>query len=221
MAEGIFLLPRIGQANDPNSCRQLAQTTAFGTAGVVVANKAAKLYKLTAVNKSTTPYFIQVFDAKILPVNDAIPVWERALKAQSAGPEDVELDFGLAGLSCTNGITIAISTTGQKLTLAGAADAYAFALFAATVAAPVITSLTPATGSSAGGTAVTITGVGFGGATGVTIGGVACTSVVVVSDTSITCATGAHAAGTVDVIVTCPAHLGGASAALRSAFVYT
>lgn len=221
MAEGVFLLPRIGQASDPNSCRQFAQTTAFGTAGVVIANKQSKLYKLTAVNKSTTPYYIQVFNKNIAPVNDDLPIWERALKAQASGPEDIELDFGLAGLMCTSGLSIALSSTGQKLTLAGSADAYAYALFAASVLPPVITSISPATGTSAGGTAVTLTGSGFGGATGATVGGVALTSFTVVSDTSITGTTGAHAVGAVDVIVTCPAHLGGASAALRDAFTYT
>ena len=66
---------------------------------------------------------------------------------------------------------------------------------------PDITSLSPTSGDIAGGTAVTITGVGFTSATGVTFGGSAATSVVVVSDTSITCVTPAHAVGAVNVVV--------------------
>lgn len=70
---------------------------------------------------------------------------------------------------------------------------------------PEIASLNPATGAAAGGTAVTITGEDFTGATGVTFGGTAATSVVVVSDTSITCVTPAKTAGAYDVVVTTPA----------------
>lgn len=69
-----------------------------------------------------------------------------------------------------------------------------------------VTLLTPGSGSTAGGDAVQIDGkgflAGFPGATTVTFGGVAATSVVVVSDTQITCVTPAHSAGTVTVVVT-------------------
>lgn len=83
--------------------------------------------------------------------------------------------------------------------------------------APNITSISPATGSTAGGTAVTITGTDFTGATGVTIGGAAATSVVVVSDTSITCVTPARTAGAKDVVVTTPA----GSDTLTGGFTYS
>ena len=193
----------------------------FGTAGVVIANNVSRLYKLTAVNQSVTPYYIQVFDKAIAPVANDLPIWERALKAQAAGPEDCELDFGLAGLTCTTGLSIALSSTPNLLTLAGVSNAYAFALYAAKVQSPTVTAITPTSGTSAGGTAVTITGTGFGGATSATIGGNAVTSFVVVSNTSITAVTAAHAVGATDVIVTAPTHLGGASAAFRSAFTFT
>ena len=71
-------------------------------------------------------------------------------------------------------------------------------------AAPAVTGVNPASGTTAGGTAVIITGTGFTGATGVTFGGTAATTVIVNSDTTITATTPAHAAGTVDVIVTTP-----------------
>lgn len=67
---------------------------------------------------------------------------------------------------------------------------------------PVITSILPGAGPITGGTAVTITGLNFVGTPSVTFGGLACTSVVVVSSTTITCVTPAHTAGTVEVIVT-------------------
>lgn len=71
-------------------------------------------------------------------------------------------------------------------------------------APPTITTVAPTTGAAAGGTAVTITGTGFTGATGVTFGGTAGTNFVVVSATSITCMSPAHAAGAVDVVVASP-----------------
>lgn len=68
--------------------------------------------------------------------------------------------------------------------------------------APTLTSISPNVGGTVGGTAVTLTGTNFTGTTGVTIGGVACTSVVVVSATSITCVTPAGSTGDASVIVT-------------------
>jgi hypothetical protein len=70
-------------------------------------------------------------------------------------------------------------------------------------AAPTVTAIDPATGTTAGGTAVTITGTALAGATSVTIGGVAAIFTVV-NPTTITATTGAHAAGVVDVVVTTP-----------------
>jgi hypothetical protein len=64
-----------------------------------------------------------------------------------------------------------------------------------------VESVTLAAGTVAGGAAVTIAGFGFAGATSVLFGGVAATSVVVVSNLSITAVTPAHASGAVDVEV--------------------
>ncbi|SDI91049.1 IPT/TIG domain-containing protein [Frankineae bacterium MT45] len=85
----------------------------------------------------------------------------------------------------------------------GAATVFTFA------AAPVVSAVAPATGSSLGGSLVTVTGTGFTGASNVSFGGVAGTSVTVVSATSLTVLAPAHAAGVVDVQVTTP---GGVSA---------
>lgn len=73
---------------------------------------------------------------------------------------------------------------------------------AAQAATPVFTSITPAVGTTLGGTSVTISGSGFSAPT-VTIGGVACA--VTSNGTSvntIVCTTGAHIAGTVNVVIT-------------------
>jgi len=84
-------------------------------------------------------------------------------------------------------------------------------------AAPTVTGVTPATGSEAGGTPVTIAGTGLTGATAVTFGGVPATSVTPVSDTSVTAVTPAHAPGPVDVVVTTP----GGDGTLPGGFTYT
>jgi hypothetical protein len=70
--------------------------------------------------------------------------------------------------------------------------------------APTITSLDVVLGTTAGGTAVDITGTGFTATPGVTFGGTAATSVVRVSATHVTCVTPAHAVGAVDVVLTNP-----------------
>lgn len=83
--------------------------------------------------------------------------------------------------------------------------------------APTVLSVSPNSGSDAGGTPVTITGTNFTGATGVTFGGAAATSVVVVNATTITCNTPAGTAGAVTVAVTTPSGTG----SLSNAFTYT
>ena len=83
-------------------------------------------------------------------------------------------------------------------------------------APPTISSVSPATGSTAGGTPITITGTSLTGATSVTVGGVAVTNVLVVSSTSITAVTPAGTVGAKSVAVMTP----GGSASLANAFTY-
>jgi hypothetical protein len=85
-----------------------------------------------------------------------------------------------------------------------------------TPAAPTVTAISPASGSTAGGTAVTIAGTNFAAGTTVTIGGVAATSVQLPSVTTITATTGARAAGAADVVVT----VAGRTVTLAGAFTY-
>src|SRR5712692_2418408 len=72
------------------------------------------------------------------------------------------------------------------------------------VAAPTVRSVSPSSGPTAGGTAVSITGTNFVTGATVTLGGTAATNVVVVSAGQITATTPAHAAGAVNVVVTNP-----------------
>jgi hypothetical protein len=82
---------------------------------------------------------------------------------------------------------------------------------------PVITSLSPSSGSIAGGTIVTIRGTNFTGASSVTIDGKAATPIKVVDNTTITCkAPVSLSAGPVDVIVT----TGGGPSSAFSSYTY-
>ncbi|AVF40216.1 autotransporter outer membrane beta-barrel domain-containing protein [Pandoraea apista] len=73
------------------------------------------------------------------------------------------------------------------------------------VATPSLTSVSPNTGLSSGGTSVTITGTGFvAGETTVAFGGAGATGVIVNSATSLTATTPAHAVGAVPVLVSTP-----------------
>jgi hypothetical protein len=89
--------------------------------------------------------------------------------------------------------------------------------FTYTNPAPTVTSISPASGPIAGGTAVTITGTGFLSGATVKIGGVAATGVTVAGGTSITATTAANSSGTTNVVVT---NTDGQSGTLLSGFTY-
>ena len=93
---------------------------------------------------------------------------------------------------------------------ASAADAFTY------VTQPTISSISPTTGSTAGGTPITITGANLTGATSVTVGGVAATSVVVVWSQSVTAVTPAGTVGAKNIVVTTP----NGTASAGNAFTY-
>ncbi len=68
--------------------------------------------------------------------------------------------------------------------------------------APTVTSIFPNGGPIAGGTAVTLSGKGYEAGMTVSIGGVNCSGLTVLSATRLSCATGPHALGAVDVVAT-------------------
>src|SRR5262249_9791428 len=93
-------------------------------------------------------------------------------------------------------VDVVVTTSRGSATLAGGFT------YIAPIPVPVISGLTPNSGGIAGGTAVTLTGTDFTGASEVTFGGVPGTALNVVDATTISVTTPAHAAGSVDVIVT-------------------
>jgi hypothetical protein len=101
-------------------------------------------------------------------------------------------------------VNVAVTTAGGTVTGSGL---YTY------VAPPTVTSIAPTTGTTLGGTSVTLTGTNFTGATALTFGGTAATGVTVVNATTITAMTPAHAAGTVELVVTTP---GGTARGVRA-----
>jgi hypothetical protein len=84
--------------------------------------------------------------------------------------------------------------------------------------APTVSGISPTSGTTAGGTPVTITGTGFLAGATVSLGGTAATGVTVVSSTSITATAPAHAAGAVNVVV---ANTDSQSGTRPSGYTYT
>ena len=85
------------------------------------------------------------------------------------------------------------------------------------IAAPTVTSVSPNSGTTGGGTLVTITGTNFAAGATVTFGTTAATNVVIVNSTTITATTPAGSAGAVTVTVT---NTGTQSGSLTNAFTY-
>ncbi|MBK5298796.1 MAG: IPT/TIG domain-containing protein [Vicinamibacteria bacterium] len=81
---------------------------------------------------------------------------------------------------------------------------------------PSVVSVSPNSGTTLGGTAITVTGANFAFGVQVTVGGAAATNVVVTSSTTLTATTSTRSAGTVEVTVT----LDGRSGSLPAAFTY-
>ena len=83
---------------------------------------------------------------------------------------------------------------------------------------PIVSAVAPATGPTAGGTTVTITGMHIDPLATVTFDGMSVTVISVASDgSSLTTVSPVHAAGVVDVVVTNP---GNRSASVHNAFTY-
>ncbi len=125
----------------------------------------------------------------------------------------------VSGFTVLNGTTITATTGAHSAgvvdvvvtTPGGTGTGAGLFTYAAPPAAPTVSAVSPASGSTSGGGVITITGANFTGATAVTVGGVEASNVAVVNDTTITATTGAHAAGVVDVAVTTPSGTGAGS----------
>jgi hypothetical protein len=123
---------------------------------------------------------------------------------------------------CASGATLAFHPTTISQYVGPTLDAGASSGCLAVVgggggSAPTVGGINPPNGAAAGGTPVAITGTNFVSGATVSIGGAAATGVNVGSSTSITATTSAHAAGTVNVVVTNP---GAQSGTLTNGYTY-
>ena len=105
-------------------------------------------------------------------------------------------------------VTVMVTVSGQSASLAGG---FTY------IGVPTVSGVSPNSGSTAGGTAVTITGTNFAPGATVTFGGVAATNVAVVNSGAITATTPAGSGGAVTVTVTNP---GAQNGSLANAFTY-
>jgi endonuclease/exonuclease/phosphatase family metal-dependent hydrolase len=110
--------------------------------------------------------------------------------------------------------TVSVEVTNPDNQSATLANAFTFN--APPSPAPSVSAVSPNSGSTNGGTSVTITGSGFVSGASVNIGGVFATNVNV-SSTTITATTPAHAAGAVSIVVTNP---NSQSATLTNGFTF-
>ena len=127
-------------------------------------------------------------------------------------------------INASSGALLAAASSATPITsvvVAAPAGAGGFAMaqfrYGTPPVVPTVTGVSPASGPTAGGTSVTVTGTGFTGATAVRFGATAAASFTVNSATSIT-ATSAAGTGTVDITVTTPGGTSAASAADQFTF---
>ncbi|HYK02088.1 MAG TPA: carboxypeptidase regulatory-like domain-containing protein [Thermoanaerobaculia bacterium] len=121
----------------------------------------------------------------------------------SIGNGSITAGVGTSNITFTAGAAGSVTLDVTVTTAAGCPDAgSASVTITAAPPAVTVTSVTPNSGSSLGGTPVTIAGTGFLSGAAVTFGGSSATSVVVVNATQLTAVTPAHAAGAVNVVVT-------------------
>lgn len=131
------------------------------------------------------------------------------------------LDAGESWNAANNGfggspawINALAMTSGRRLIAATGTGLYMLSL----APAPVVSSVSPNSGSMGGGTSITITGSAFQAGATVTFGGTPATNVAVVSATTITATTPSHTAGSVAVVVT---NSDGQAGTLSGGFTYT
>jgi hypothetical protein len=112
--------------------------------------------------------------------------------------------------------THAAGAADVTVTVDGRSSTLASAFTYVTLPPPTISAISPSSGSTAGGTTVTLTGTNFASGATVSIGGVAATGVTVLSATSLRAVTGPRAAGVADVVVA----VGTQSATLARGYTY-
>ncbi len=180
---------------------------------------------MTAVTFSFSPNSFSVNQGDVVTLNVSVP----SNDASPVNPAHILLmeTYIEQGLNCrrnqTATVTFTATTPGTFFFVCNQAScgtghsSMIGQMVVNAVTTPSITSVTPNTGSTSGGTDVTISGSNFSssGTTTVTFGG-AFATVRTVNSSAITLTTPPHAAGAVDVVVT----TGGQTATASAAFTY-
>ena len=115
------------------------------------------------------------------------------------------------GIPARTAGTVAVSYRNPDRQIGSLQNAYTY------LAPPTLVSVLPTSGSSSGGTRLTITGTDFLAGAGVSVGGSACTSLTVLNRTTLECTTSIRVAGLVDVIFT---SVGGEVTTLPGSYTY-
>ncbi|STX88261.1 IPT/TIG domain-containing protein [Legionella feeleii] len=121
------------------------------------------------------------------------------------------------GGSCTLTFTPGNTPVAQtNFSIQGDNTNSALAAIAINDAVPTLTSISPTTGTTNGGTPFTVDGTGLTNLTSLTFDGLPATNISVIDDTMVSGLTPAHAAGAVDVVATTP----GGQATLTNGYTY-
>lgn len=170
---------------------------ADGQARITILNDDAPLPVITALSRNAGPMSggaTVVITGTNLGAATAVnfgaaPAWSFTINSDTQITATSPSGFGL--------VDVQVITDAAASDTSGAADDFFFA------PEPVVTSLSPATGPTAGGTTVVLTGTGFDRATDVRFGGLS-SSFTVDGDTQITAVSPARMAGVTDVLVSTP-----------------
>jgi hypothetical protein len=175
---------------------------------------AAKTFNITArsFEFDITPSAFVVNQGDVVTLNVSVPANDASSKGHGLIMDTYVETLFTVNRGQTRSITFTATTVGTFQFACSVTDcgtghfdmAGIFMVQPAVAAAPTVASIDRASGTTAGGTSVTISGTGFKDGATVKFGGVAATSVSVASSTSITATTPPHAAGQVDVVVTNP-----------------
>lgn len=87
-------------------------------ASQVLKTSRGRILYLNAYNNNAAVRYLMLFDATALPANGTTPLLMQAMTATASIPK--ELAFPPEGMTFTNGLVIAVSSTAASLTLAGA-----------------------------------------------------------------------------------------------------
>ena len=207
-----------GAANAYVFTAPITSSVVVGTSPIVAGASSQLTFTLTNPNSGAAVFGVGTSVA--LPANVVIAASPAATNGcggtltATAGSGTIMLSGGnvAAGGSCTFGASVTSATAGSYSIPTGAATSSSTdpgsagtpGTLVVQVSTPSVSAVSPAQGTAAGGTTITITGMGFTGATGVTVGGAPATAVTVVSDTRITATTPAGTAGAAVVQVITP-----------------